>query len=71
MLPSVVAELMRGWFKHLDDTSTFWPGVRDQALGALRRIRDGAAAWERAKANNAHEYMRSFATGYGVRAVKP
>ncbi|MFZ4575185.1 MAG: methyltransferase domain-containing protein [Phycisphaerales bacterium] len=71
MLPAVLAEFVRGWFKHLDDTKTFWPGVRDQALGALRRLREQAIDWERRVGGDAHEYMRSYATGYGVRAVKP
>ena len=70
MLPTVVAEFVRGWLKHLDDTRTFWPGVRDQALGALRRLREQAIAWERSRAEAAHEYYKSYATGYGIRAVR-
>ncbi|MGE3175745.1 MAG: class I SAM-dependent methyltransferase [Planctomycetota bacterium] len=70
MLPSVLAELLRGWCKHLDDTDTFWPDLRELALPMLERLRSEAHDWERRHRDSAHEYVRSFATGYGIRAVR-
>ncbi len=69
-LPSVAAELFRGWAKHMSDTA----GLPEKTLGMLlpfvQTAREQALAWERANRDRMHEYITSFTTGYGVRATK-
>ncbi|MDX2132020.1 MAG: class I SAM-dependent methyltransferase [Planctomycetota bacterium] len=70
MFFSVLAELLRGWALHLRDTDGFWPGVEAHAMPFVRWVRERALAHERSLGERAHPYYRSFATGYGVRAVR-
>lgn len=70
LLLSVIAEMLRGWAKHLNDTRTFWPGLEKTVPGFLRLAREQALAWESRPSFAANEYYRSFTTGYGVRALR-
>ncbi|CAG1001493.1 hypothetical protein PHYC_02920 [Phycisphaerales bacterium] len=68
---SVLAEMLRGWVYHLEDTKRYWPGARDQAIGFVRWAREQAILFESAPERTSNSYYTSYATGYGIRAVKP
>lgn len=70
LLLSVLAEMLRGWAKHLLDTRTFWPGLEKTVPGFVRLAREQAIAWESRPSFSSVEYYRSYTTGYGVRAVR-
>ncbi len=70
LLLSVLAEILRGWAKHLLDTRTFWPGLEKTVPGFARLAREQALAWEARPSFSSVEYYRSFTTGYGVKAVR-
>jgi SAM-dependent methyltransferase len=70
LLLSVIAEMLRGWAKHLLDTRTFWPGLEKTVPEFVRLAREQAIAWESRPSFASVEYYRSYTTGYGVRAVR-
>src|SRR5262249_18476731 len=70
LMLSGLAEIARGWVKHLADTGGLGPAGRDLAPQVISVVREQAMAWESRDAIAATEYYQSYATGYGVRAVK-
>lgn len=70
LLLSVLAEMFRGWAKHLLDTGKFWPGLEKTVPGLVRLAREQAIAWEARPSFASNSYYRSFTTGYGVKAVR-
>lgn len=70
LLLSVLAEMLRGWAKHLLDSGSFWPGLEKTVPGMVRLVREQAIAWESRPSFSSVEYYRSYTTGYGVKAVR-
>lgn len=70
LLLSVLAEMLRGWAKHLADTRSFWPGLENSVPAMVRLAREQALEWEARPAFSSVEYYRSYTTGYGVKAVR-
>ncbi len=70
MMFSVIAEIARGWAKHLSDSGELGPTAREAAPEFVRFAREQAMAWEARESVAATEYYQSYATGFGVRAVR-
>lgn len=70
LLPSVVAEMLRGWTKHLVDNRRLAPTLEASLPGFVRLVRELALDWEASPSFAGDEYYRSFTTGYGVKAVR-
>lgn len=67
---SVLAEMLRGWAMHMRDSKSYWPGIEPHAASFVAWVRTRAMAHENHFGSSIHAYYQSFATGYGIWAVK-